>query len=458
MKRRLKKLSGNPIKYILILTCLTVSAGFSQTIAPDSRFKADILLVLAHPDDETAIGSQLAKWVFDDGKKIAAVYTNRGQGGGNTYGREQYHAMGAIREVEVRQALSAFDISNVWFLDGVDTPGQDVLHSLQNLPHGASLEKLVRYVRLTQPDIIITWLPHFSAGENHGDHQAAGVLATEAFDLAGNPAIFPAQLGYPREIQDINNFYEGLLPWQVKKLYFFSDRDEPLKAPGPAFDVTTVSQTKGKPFIELAAQLNIFHKTQGFVADMTEEALKTGQWQPMISWLEKFQLIFGKAVVKCRPDGDVFEGIGRNTVRNDSFSGTPINDQDGIRIELGGVFDYYRHFWQAHNLGHLSELLEPEISISYGSYFHVPLLLINNEKKSFTLKLNADLPEGWEALTANGEFTVDAGQTLPVQTFYFAPSEEGEKIHTLTWKIIQGKKIVDNVHMNVILSDWTLPQ
>jgi len=59
------------------------------------------------------------------------------------------------------------------------------LNSLANWGHGESLEELVRIVRLTRPEVIITWLPGIFIGENHGDHQAAGVLATEAFDSAG---------------------------------------------------------------------------------------------------------------------------------------------------------------------------------------------------------------------------------------------------------------------------------
>ncbi|HQE94472.1 MAG TPA: PIG-L family deacetylase, partial [Candidatus Marinimicrobia bacterium] len=135
------------IVYFVVMTIRGIGILQAQAITPDPRSKVDILLVVAHPDDETAIGGQLAKWIFDDGKKIGVIYTNRGQGGGNSIGKEQYHSMGAIREIEARRALSAFGIYNVWFLDGIDTPGQDVLHSLQNLPHGAALEKLVRYVR-----------------------------------------------------------------------------------------------------------------------------------------------------------------------------------------------------------------------------------------------------------------------------------------------------------------------
>ena len=441
---------------------LMMFAGFrnsmAQPLTPDSRYKADILLVLAHPDDETAIGSQLAKWVFDDVKKVAAVYTNRGQGGGNSIGKEQYHSMGAIREIEVRKALDAFGVTNVWFLDGIDTPGQDVLRSLQNLPHGAALEKLIRYVRLTRPEVIITWLPHFVAGENHGDHQASGVLATEAYDMAGDPTVFPAQLAYPREALDINNYYEGLQPWQVKKIYYFSDRDEPLHAPGPKFDPIKKSISQGKPYIELAVQLHKFHQTQADVAVMAETAKKTSDWQQLVGWLEKFQLIFGKSVVKSNLEGDIFEGIMGGSAAFKNLTGYQADKPKGIMLQFGGIFDFYRNFWQAHDLNHLAKLVSPEITVAVGSYFHVPLLLSNGSKKAVKVSVRPILPEGWRRVGESGEYEIQPGQRYPVQTFYFAPGKVSDVFQQLKWQILQTGKLLDEITMNVKLVDWALPQ
>jgi len=446
------------IVYFVVMTIRGIGILQAQAITPDPRSKVDILLVVAHPDDETAIGGQLAKWIFDDGKKIGVIYTNRGQGGGNSIGKEQYHSMGAIREIEARRALSAFGIYNVWFLDGIDTPGQDVLHSLQNLPHGAALEKLVRYVRLTRPEIIVTWLPHFVAGENHGDHQAAGVIATEAFDMAGDPTIFPAQLAFPREIMDINNYYEGLQPWQVKKIYYFSDRDEALNAPGPQFDISAKSPSQGKPYIELAAQLHKFHQTQADVAQIAEQAEQSGNWQPMIEWLEKFHLIYGKSVVKCEPTGDVFEGVSEKPADFHKNTGYISPVARGVKLQFGGIFDYYRHFWQVHDLQHLATIVSPEIAISVGSYFHVPLLITNGDKKTIRLSVKPILPNGWQEVSGSGEYIIPAGESLPVQCFYFAPDNETDGFQPLKWQIIQDSKVLDEIVMNVKLVEWALPQ
>jgi len=97
---------------------------------------------------------------------------------------------------------------------------------LERLLHGLALDEVVRLVRITRPEVILTWLPDYVVGENHEDHQASGVLATEAFDAAGDPTWFPEQVSPSRDRLGMSNLTEGLLPWQPKKLYYFSDAFE----------------------------------------------------------------------------------------------------------------------------------------------------------------------------------------------------------------------------------------
>ena len=127
--------------------------------APDARFKADILVVLAHPDDETIVAAYLAREINDSQKRVAVVYGTKGGGGNNNVGPEQAAAMGEIREIEGRQASGSLGITNVWFLSGHDLASQDVLNSLEYWGHGACLEQLVRLVRLTRPSVVLTLLP-----------------------------------------------------------------------------------------------------------------------------------------------------------------------------------------------------------------------------------------------------------------------------------------------------------
>src|ERR1700685_3594877 len=178
---------------------------------PDERYKADILLVVAHPDDEGAATAYLAR-AIDEGKRVAVVYGTRGSSGANEVGAEQAAALGAIREIEARRAVAMLGITNVWFLEGKDTASQNVLQSLSNWNHGEALQQLVRLMRLTRPEVVLTFLPGTFIGEDHGDHQASGVLATEAFDLSGDPVAFPEQLAGPTK--RLEPLLDNLRPWQ----------------------------------------------------------------------------------------------------------------------------------------------------------------------------------------------------------------------------------------------------
>ena len=232
----------------------------TPALPPDNRLKADILLVVAHPDDETGVSAYLAK-VIDQHKRVEVVYLTHGEAGHNNMGPERGASLGAVRETEVRHSLATLGIDNVWFLDGRDTPSQNVLQSLGQWHHGLALEEVVRMVRLTRPEIIITWLPGFFIGENHGDHQASGVLATEAFDIAGNPAIFPAQLAAAVKVNEL--LLEGLQPWQAKKIYYFSDaQDDPFKDSGPTYITTEISPSHNLPYWQMAMNAFSFHLTQ----------------------------------------------------------------------------------------------------------------------------------------------------------------------------------------------------
>src|SRR5438309_8428224 len=108
---------------------LAGNAGSQQTLAsppPDPRFKADILVIAPHPDDESTIAGYLAKAVLDEHRRVAVVVTTRGDAGQNLVGYEQARTLAEIREMETRQALSSIGITNVFFLRMPDTFGYGV--------------------------------------------------------------------------------------------------------------------------------------------------------------------------------------------------------------------------------------------------------------------------------------------------------------------------------------------
>src|SRR5258706_1887587 len=87
---------------------------------PDQRYKVDILLVVAHPDDEGAATPYLAR-ALDEHKRVAVVFGTRGSSGANEAGAEQPAAPGAVREIEARNALSTLAVNYAWVVDGTET-------------------------------------------------------------------------------------------------------------------------------------------------------------------------------------------------------------------------------------------------------------------------------------------------------------------------------------------------
>src|SRR5881409_3911483 len=294
-----------------LLLCGAIAQEPKALPLPDERYKADLLLVVAHPDDEGAATPYLAR-ALDEHKRIAVIYGTRGSSGANEAGAEQAAALGAIREIEARNALTTLGIANVWFLPGKDTASQNVLQSLANWDHGECLEQLVRIIRLTRPEVILTFLPGIFIGENHGDHQASGVLATEAFDLANDPTAFPAQVAGASKRLEI--YLENLTLWQPKKLYFFSDADDQKQfaGTGPAYSIREISPSLKKPYWRLAMNAAMPHLTQ-FPEDiqrltkMSDEDLNKIMSDPKAGWWpEPMTLIFGKAAVPTERTADVF--------------------------------------------------------------------------------------------------------------------------------------------------------
>jgi LmbE family N-acetylglucosaminyl deacetylase len=379
----------------------------------DERYKADILVVVAHPDDEGAATPYLAR-ALDEGKRVAVVYGTRGSSGGNEVGAEQAGALGAIREIEARRALSSIGITNVWFLGGKDTASQNVLQSLANWDHGASLEQLVRLVRLTRPEVILTFQPGTFIGEDHGDHQASGVLATEAFDMAGDPVAFPEQVSVPTK--RLEPFLENLRPWQPKKIYYFpdADREDIFKGAGPTYSVKDISKLAKRAYWRIALDSFLQHQTQskGFsdtVAKMTDaeiEKMATGG----DFWSNGLSFVLGKSLVSGSVTGEIFEGITPGAIPFARPDVKPEASRPELSIELAGPWGFYASFRNEHGLSHLAHPEPPEIALQLGTMLAIPLWVRNQTNTPQVVTLSVDLPAGWTTQSGTGKFSLAAKQ------------------------------------------------
>jgi LmbE family N-acetylglucosaminyl deacetylase len=378
----------------------------------DERFKADILLVVAHPDDEAAATPYLAR-ALDEGRRVAVAYGTRGSSGENQVGTEQASALGAIREIEARSSLAHFGITNVWFLGGKDTASQDVLQSLANWEHGAALENLVRIVRLTRPEVILTFLPGTFIGEDHGDHQACGVLATEAFDVAGDATVFPSQVAAP--LRRLEPYLENLRPWQAKKIYYFPDaeRDDIFRDKGPAYSVKDIAKSSKKAYWRLALEGFLAHQTQakGYIDRINKMSdVEIEKLVQTDGWGESQHFVRGKSLVGGSVTGDIFEGITPDAIPLARPEVSPGPPRPELSVELAGPWSFYAEFRRVHGLAHLPHPEPPEIALQAGTSLVIPLWICNQTASAQEFTLAVDLPSGWTVQSGAGKFSVPARQ------------------------------------------------
>ncbi len=184
-------------------TAVRASVGTDEHTSPD----LDVLFIGAHPDDEAFRLATYGQWNEYSGIKTGVITITRGEGGGNAVGPEEGPPLGLIREAEERRAVARAGISDVYDLDKVDfyyTVSAPLTEQVWG--HDDTLARVVRVIRETKPEVIVTMDPAPSPG-NHGNHQYAGRMAFEGYHAAGDPSQFPTQIGS-----------EGLSAWSPSKL------------------------------------------------------------------------------------------------------------------------------------------------------------------------------------------------------------------------------------------------
>lgn len=426
---------------------------------PDERFKADVLVIAPHPDDESTIAGYLAKAVLDEHRRVAVVVTTRGDAGQNLVGNEQARTLAEIREIETRQALASIGITNVWFLRAPDTWAQDVsdvLRSLETSNHGSSLGEAVRFIRLTRPEVVITMLPATVVGENHEDHQASSVLATEAFDLAGDPTWFPEQIAGPEDHLWYGNLMEGLRVWQPKKLYYYTDAShfDFLKGKGPVYSMTEVSPSQRVSYGRLAARELSFHRTQyGYEP---AKALATNNLQ---DYEQPLPFVLAKSLVGGAVTADIMDGIRSGQIPFAPVRGyRPPENSAGLSMELGQGWAFYRRFYPAHNLDVMPGLLAPELGVGSGEHFPVLVLLHNNTDSPVTFHFRTQLPPGWSVDSTSAQhshpwpmsdFAVAPHDDLSARIRLVAPRLEKPQWQTITWTATAGGQEIGPVSLRV---------
>ncbi len=358
------------------LLCLTATLRAEAPASPPKQgedlLKTDILGIFAHPDDETGCASTLARYALGQHKTVTAVYCTRGEGGGNMVGTQAGDALGVLREQELLDCLNKLGVRHHYFLDRTDFGYTENLNvTMEKWGHRETLRELVRIIRALRPEVIVTMNPAPVPGQ-HGHHQAAGMLALEAYDLAGDPTWFPEQLTK-----------EGLRAWQTRKIYYGGPAGT-----GATLDVNT-PLADGRTPAQIARLASANHRSQGFGGF----ANFAGPSRP-----PSFTLV--KSVVPYATD------------ETDLLRGLPVTGEtperllaagDG-KVERGFEFhfvprpavDLYQRWVRAHQVEHVAETFATDVPVVAGEVSDVFVYAVNPSTNGVSTTVKYAAPPGWK--------------------------------------------------------------
>jgi LmbE family N-acetylglucosaminyl deacetylase len=245
---------------LLLLHCLNLR-GFSQSqeLALDRGatgmaqalgrlpLTSRILFIAAHPDDETAgVLTYFSRGLHAD---TALLTLTRGEGGQNLISSDLFDALGLLRTGELLAADEYYGVKQYFtraFDFGFSKSSEETLQKWNRI---LVLSDMVRAIRGFRPDVIVSvWQGNSKDG--HGHHQASGILAREAYRLAGDAGQFP-------ELAK-----QGVLPWQARKFYIGN-----LQPNDPASLTINAGQYAalfGASFQQIGAQGYSLHRSQGY--------------------------------------------------------------------------------------------------------------------------------------------------------------------------------------------------
>jgi N-acetyl-1-D-myo-inositol-2-amino-2-deoxy-alpha-D-glucopyranoside deacetylase len=178
-----------------------------------------LLLVHAHPDDETiGSGATMAKYV-SEGAHVTLVTCTLGEEGeilvpGLVHlAADKEDALGQHRIGELTDAMKALGVTDHRFLGAagrwrdsgmMGTPANERPECFWQADLDEAVGALVAVMREVRPQVVVTY--NENGGYGHPDHIQAHRVAVAAFDAAGDPARYPGTGD----------------PWQPAKLYYLA--------------------------------------------------------------------------------------------------------------------------------------------------------------------------------------------------------------------------------------------
>jgi LmbE family N-acetylglucosaminyl deacetylase len=206
-----------------------------------------VLIIGAHPDDED---TQIIAWL-SRGRHVETGYLSltRGDGGQNAIGNELGEALGVLRTEELL-AARRIDGARQYFTRAYDYGfSKNAQEAFTQWPHDSLLLDVMTVVRAFRPHVIISVFTG-TTRDGHGQHQAAGILAREAYDWSADTARFPRSSTAGHGAWTVSKFYRGAS---------FRRENGTLQINVGEFDPVL-----GRSYAELAAISRSQHRSQAF--------------------------------------------------------------------------------------------------------------------------------------------------------------------------------------------------
>jgi LmbE family N-acetylglucosaminyl deacetylase len=248
----------------------------------------DLLLILAHPDDESFFAAGTAARLADAGWPAGLVCATRGQAGSlGDPPLATRETIGRVREGELRAACAALGLALVALLDYED-------RRLAEADPDEIRRTLVGHLRRERPRVVATFDPN---GLNrHPDHVAVSRFALDAVVAAADPRWHP-DAGPPHRVRRVV-WSPPVYPWEEW-------RPERLAALGGVDFVVDTRAQAARREAALAA-----HGTQqrSSVRPMWYEAAERSGAGRRVFDVECFRHGWGEPPPRV-PAADVFEGL-----------------------------------------------------------------------------------------------------------------------------------------------------
>lgn len=293
-----------------------------------------LMMVLAHPDDESlGNGGTLARYAAD-GVKTYLVTATRGEKGwfGDPAEDPGPAQLGRIREGELRSAAAVLGIREVSFLDYVDG-------EFDTADHDEVIGKIAAHIRRIRPQVVVTFDQNGFYG--HPDHIAICQFTTAAVAAAADPMFTD---GEDRAEHSVSKLYYMAWTQECVDLYHraFGDLvmaiggEERRSFPWPEWSITTRIDAVGHWRTAWAAISR--HQTQlpGY-----EKLLALPESDHIKMWgTHLYYRAFTRVPVRRKVELDLFEGLreaqGEERVARVG-EGPSEQDQANRALPIGGI-------------------------------------------------------------------------------------------------------------------------